>query len=161
MEGEELVAVCGLYCGACRLYRAWHDDRKETLEEIRSARKLSLEALHCDGCLSQGNLGPHCPECEIRFCAEEKPGVTRCSDCPDFPCNIITAFNNDGVRHHAEALENVRRQREVGIEEWLEEQYERWRCMFCGVSLDWYDRTCYRCGAQQPDQLPSVPGKQK
>ena len=33
MEREELVAVCGLYCGACSLYRAWHDELKDRLRK--------------------------------------------------------------------------------------------------------------------------------
>ncbi len=165
MEGEELVAVCGLYCGACRLYRAWHDNLAERLEEMRqrmsSRGQVTLDDLHCDGCLAQGHLAPYCQECKIRLCAANKPGVTRCSDCPDFPCSLITDFNNDGMRHHAEVLQNVRHQREIGVDEWLQEQYERWRCAFCGISLDWYARSCFRCQTSQPYRLPSLPRDKK
>ena len=159
MEGEHLAAVCGLYCGACTLYRAWKDDNKEKLEEIRQRvypnKEVAIEELRCDGCLSDGNLMPYCRECKIRLCAEEKPGVTRCSDCPDFSCSLITNFNNDGVAHHGAVLENVRRQQKVGVEEWLQEEYERIRCQFCGVSQDWYATVCHRCGTKQPFTIPS------
>lgn len=161
MEGEHLAAVCGLYCGACSLYRARRDNDPQQLEELLQTLserwQIPSDELDCDGCLAQGHLMPYCQECKMRLCAADKPGVNRCSDCPDFPCSLVTDFNNDGVRHHAEVLENVRHQREIGVDEWLQEEYERWRCLFCGVSLEWYARTCYRCGTPQPHRLPSLP----
>ena len=33
---EPLAAVCGLYCGACALYRARRDNDPQSLEEILS-----------------------------------------------------------------------------------------------------------------------------
>jgi len=160
MEGEHLGAVCGLYCGACSLYRARRDNNRERLEELVKTLterwKVKPEDIDCDGCLSGGRLIPYCRDCKIRLCAADKPGVTRCSDCPDFPCSLITNFNNDGVRHHAEVLENIRRQQKTGVDEWLQDEYERWRCQFCGVSLDWYARSCHRCGTSQPFSTPSL-----
>jgi hypothetical protein len=167
MAGEHLVAVCGLYCGACGLYCAWRDNDKEMLEQARQfmssrqGREYTLKDLECDGCLANGRLTPYCRECQMRLCAKAKPGVTRCSDCSDFPCPTITAFNNDGLRHHAEVLDNIRHLREVGVEAWLKEQSERWRCPQCGASVDWYARTCFHCGATQPYRLPSLPRDKK
>jgi hypothetical protein len=97
----------------------------------------------------------------MRLCAEEKPGVARCSDCPDFPCSIITAFNNDGIRHHAEVLKQIRHQREIGVDDWLKEQDERWRCPQCRTPVAWYTRNCNGCGATQPYRLPSLPRDKK
>lgn len=160
MEGEHLGAVCGLYCGACTLYRARKDDNTEKVLEMYQQRypnkEVAIEELRCEGCLSNGPLSPHCYQCEIRQCAAEKPGVTRCSDCPDFPCPLITRFSTDGVRHHAEVLKNIHRQQELGVYEWLQEEYERMRCQCCGVSLDWYAQSCHRCGTPQPFTLPSM-----
>lgn len=85
----------------------------------------------------------------MRLCAEDRPGVTRCSDCSDFPRDMNTDFNNAGMRHHAEVLENLRHMQETGAEKWIVEQEERWRCPGCGVQVDWYARTCYSCGAAQ------------
>lgn len=160
MEGKHLAAVCGLYCGACSLYRARRDNNRERLEEIvknmTERRQVKPEDIDCDGCLSGGHLMPYCRNCKIRLCAISIPGVTWCSDCPNFPCSIIASFNNDGVRHHAEVFKNIRRQQKVGVDEWLQEEYEQWRCQFCGVSLDWYAQTCHRCGTSQPFTIPSM-----
>ncbi len=165
MEAERLTAVCGLYCGACGIYRAGHDNNQERLEKIRqlmsSRRQVTLDGLQCDGCLAQDRLAPHCRECKIRLCARDKPGVTHCSDCPDFPCVRITVFNGDGVRHHAEVLENIRRQQEIGIKAWLKEQEERWRCLHCQAPVEWYARLCFQCKTPQPRRLPALPADKK
>ena len=161
MTEEHLAAVCGLYCGACSLYRASHDHNLPRLEEIlqnmSSRRKTSRDDLYCAGCLSQGQLTSHCLNCAIRLCPSGKPGVARCADCPDFPCSRITDFNNDSVRHHAEVLDNIRRMQKIGVKEWLNEQEEKWRCSLCGVSVEWYAQHCFRCGTSQPRRLPSLP----
>lgn len=162
MEGEHLAAVCGLYCGACTIYRARHDQDRQGLDKLfqdMSERlKVPPEEIVCDGCLSQGRLMPHCQECKIKQCAADKPGVERCSDCSEFPCSLITSFSDDGVPHHGAVLKNIRRQQELGVYEWLQEEYERVRCQYCGVSLDWYAQTCHRCGIAQPFTIPSMLG---
>jgi hypothetical protein len=158
---EHLAAVCGLYCGACSLYRARRDDNPQRLEEILRAMterwNVEEDEIECDGCLGGGRLTPYCRDCRMRLCAEEKQDVTRCSDCSDFPCSMITDFNNDGMRHHAEVLENLRRMREIGVEKWIAAEEERWSCPGCGIQVDWYARTCFKCDATQPYRLPNLP----
>ncbi len=166
MEGEQLIAVCGLYCGACGIYRAQRDNNQQLLEQIlqaltSSGQKVTLDELQCDGCLGESRLFPYCRQCAIRLCPQDKPGVTRCSDCPDFPCSRITSFNDDGMRHHAEVLQNLRRIQEIGVKAWFKQEEERWRCPQCKTAADWYDRTCFQCGATQPRRLPSLPRDQK
>ena len=154
MEKQPLVAVCGLFCGACSLYRVQHDaDRKDApdlIKRVAERWKVPAEQAVCEGCLSGGPLSPYCAACAIRKCAAGKPGVTRCADCADFPCEIITKFSNDGVPHHNVVLKNIRRQQKIGIDEWYEEEFERVRCQVCGVSLDWYAQSCHRCGTVNP-----------
>ena len=153
---EPLAAVCGLYCGACALYRARRDNDANRLEEILKAWNMPEGESYCDGCLGGGVLTPYCRDCKMRQCAEEKPGVTRCGDCPDFPCHLITDFNNDGMRHHAEALENLVHMHDIGAEKWIHEQEERWRCPECRAQMHWYERSCYLCGVAQPYRLPKL-----
>lgn len=152
MEGEHLAGACGLYCGACTVYRARHDvDRKNTgeiLQNLAEQWNVPVEQVTCEGCLSEGPRSPFCAECEIRRCAITTKGVTRCSDCSQFPCGLIIKFSNDGVPHHSDVMKNIRRQQKIGAYEWCQEEYERIRCQFCGVSLDWYAQTCHRCGTK-------------
>ena len=89
----------------------------------------------------------------MRDCAAKKQDVTRCSDCQEFPCSLITNFNNDGMLHHAEVLENCRSLREMGINEWAKREAERWSCPQCRGKISWYDAACSHCGAERSGQL--------
>ena len=165
MSEEHLATVCGLYCGACGLYRARCDSNPVQLQELLKTLSerwgVPPEEVDCEGCLSGGKLSPYCRSCQILRCPTTKKGVKRCSDCPDFPCDLITKFNNDGMRHHAEVLDNIRHQQKIGIESWLREQESRWRCPKCGARMSWYTKVCEKCGEKQPYRLPSLPRDKK
>jgi len=155
---ERLVAVCGLNCGACPMYRATQskdeEKRSALLEQFSSGpTELTTEDLQCDGCLGNNRMSSFCRSCDIRLCPADKPDVTRCSDCPDFPCSRITNFNNDGMLHHAEVLGNIRQIRELGIQEWAKYDAARWRCPQCIEPISWYDSKCSACGAARSERL--------
>ncbi|MCL2877889.1 MAG: DUF3795 domain-containing protein, partial [Acidobacteria bacterium] len=112
-KNENLVASCGLYCGACPMYLATQENNEQRMASIQKqfgsgSMKMSQEDLLCDGCLGGGRLASFCRKCAIRESAISKTGTRRCTDCTEFACNRITDFNNDGMLHHAEVLENLR-----------------------------------------------------
>jgi hypothetical protein len=156
-DDRRLAAPCGLYCGACVIRSAVKKNDPQFIEFIADglARYLGhpvgVEEVDCDGCLSAVRAAP-CRECEIRDCAAAK-GIVWCSQCPDFPCQVITDFNNDEFDHHSEVLDNIRRQQEVGIDGWIGEQEQRWRCPQCGQPTDWYTAQCASCGADLDDHF--------
>ena len=155
---ELLVAPCGLYCGACPMYLATQDKDEAKIEALLkqfSARdsSMTLADVQCDGCIGGGRVATFCRKCSMRECAETKPGVTRCADCGDFPCKRVTDFNNDGMAHHAEVLENCRGLREKGIAPWTRHEEERWSCPGCRARISWYDPKCPRCGAARSERL--------
>jgi len=173
MEGEQrqnLAAPCGLYCGACVIYRANKRGDSEFLKQIAEAfsgkegqlapgmpplrkgcdvseaqrQMQDVKGTACEGCLSEIVAFP-CRICAFRDCVLEK-GLTNCSQCPDSPCQPLVDFNNDGLPHHGEVLANIQRQRDVGIGAWIAEQEARWRCPQCGSTIDWYASQCADCG---------------
>ena len=174
MEGEQrqnLAAPCGLYCGACVIYRASRRGDSEFLKQIVEAfsgkegqlapgmpplrkgcdvseaqrQMQDVKGTACEGCLSEIVAFP-CRICAFRDCVLEK-GLTNCSQCPDSPCQPLVDFNNDGLPHHGEVLANIQRQREIGLDAWIAEQEARWRCPQCGSTIDWYASQCADCGA--------------
>jgi len=162
MDTENLAAVCGLFCGACEFFRAGQDHtlpkRQEFLQRVAARLGyLALDSFRCDGCLGQGHLTPWCRNCEIKLCPALQFGMTRCSDCPDFPCLRVSNFNDDGMQHHAEVLKNLRRFKEIGVNNWAKQEEERWRCPQCGNSFAWYDRSCFHCGTKRPERLFPLP----
>ncbi len=134
-----LAAACGTYCGACPSYIATHN------EDGRVQRSNPWG--DCDGCLGGGKLAAHCRFCRIRLCAASKPGVTRCSDCEGLPCDRITSLiDAGGYPHRKEYLPNLAAIRKIGVQAWVRNEEERWRCPKCRLPMRWYDTECARCG---------------
>jgi hypothetical protein len=140
-----LLGVCGLYCGACYHYRASLPDGKHLLQEaLRQGRKV--EGYCCQGCRSDRlYMHPGCAQCTIRACAEGK-GILHCGLCPDLPCDQLRAFQNDGRAHHGDVLAQLEELTVKGVDRWLAEQHERWRCG-CGAGFSWYEEVCHECRA--------------
>ena len=160
-DKEQLVAVCGLYCGACPMYLATQSNdeqkQKELLKRFSSGpMKLKLEDVLCDGCIGNGRVASFCLNCAIRKCPNDKQNITLCSDCPDFPCSRITDFNNDGMPHHGEVLENLRQIRNMGIKKWAKHEEERWQCPQCQQPMSWYDSKCSNCETPRSERLFSL-----
>jgi hypothetical protein len=161
-DGENLVATCGLYCGACPIYLDSQNksDQKtrEFMQQLGSKQtEIKREDFQCDGCLGNGKLISFCAKCAIRSCAKGKT-IAHCSECSEFPCPRITDFNNNygKLLHHSEVLANLRQLREMGIKNWAKYEEERWRCPQCQNRLGWYDRACSKCGTKRSDRLFSL-----
>lgn len=144
-----LMAVCGLYCGACYHYRAGQPDGAHLLEDAaRGGRPLA--GYTCGGCRSgQRYIHPGCAACQIRACAEAA-GLRHCGECPSLPCDRLVAFQTDGRKHHLDVLDNLRALRAQGADAWLKAQAARWRCPGCGAPFSWYEQTCQACGCALP-----------
>ena len=124
-ENQSLIAYCGLYCGACSFRVAAQENDRRHLRAMpaRYAQYQDAPMDICPGCRHEtGDAG-----CAIRNCAR-KLGLQHCGACLDFPCARIREFNGDGTPHHAAAIENLKRLKEVGAEAWVEEQKRRLTC---------------------------------
>ena len=169
---EHLAAACGTYCGACPAYIAKHSEDKqiETKPQKRSSSGPTkalkgipdpswMDGLLCDGCLSGGMLAAHCQNCSIRQCAANKQDSSRCSDCEELPCYRITSLiNMGGYLHRKEYLPNLKKIREMGVQEWVRKEEERWRCPQCGRPMSWYDAECAGCGEPRSKDLFPLTG---
>ena len=158
-NGENLVATCGLYCGACPIYldsQSKSDQKtKEFMQQLGSKQtNIKREDFQCDGCLGKGALVSFCAKCNIRSCAEGKK-IAHCSECSEFPCPRISDFNNNygKLLHHSEVLANLNQLRQKGIKEWAKLEEERWQCPKCGNRLGWYDKACSKCGTARSSRL--------
>jgi hypothetical protein len=138
---NELIAYCGLYCGACSFKVAFEENNPEHLMRMPAKydylKKAPLEG--CPGC----RLENRCGECAIRDCAIEK-NLEYCGLCSDFPCEKLQKFNNDGIPHHAESIGNLNLLKQIGTERWLALQKKHWMCK-CGERYSWYVRECRKC----------------
>jgi hypothetical protein len=166
-DKEKLVAVCGMYCGACPTYIASQtndEEKKRTVlkQFLALSARLKTEDFVCDGCMSAGRIYPGCRGYAIRSCPNGKQGVARCSDCPDFPCSRITDSNKAGMVYHGDVLHNLEQVRMIGINKWAKYEEERWQCPKCHSPISWIDTKCLNCGAPRSERLfpASQVGKQ-
>jgi len=88
-EVEELVAPCGLYCGACPIYKAQTD--RVLAEKLAPRLGLPIEACACLGCRGQKGRVRVMGEqiCETYDCCVNEKGLDFCYQCPDFPCSKL------------------------------------------------------------------------
>lgn len=163
---SHLAASCGTYCGACPAYLSKHGEDHEARskrQQLASSARSSgneripdpnwMEGLLCDGCVSGGEIPPHCRNCSIRNCAEGAPHGGNCAHCQELPCPHISALIETGLLHRGEYMKNLAKIREMGVQEWLTSEQERWRCPRCGLAMSWYDAECIRCGEARSERL--------
>ncbi len=129
-----MISYCGLNCAKCDIYEAGHGNvemRDEIVAWFLSERKekINPEQVRCDGC--RGRFERHwSSDCRMMLCAKSK-NVEHCFECADFPCSLLMEFAEDGITHHRRTVENSKRMREVGLEQWISEQERQGKCVFC------------------------------
>ena len=104
----DMIACCGIDCGACDILRAGSDPvlaEKVAQRFVAGGDKdMKAEYIRCGGCRS-GECWSG--DCKILKCCVER-GHRNCSQCPEFACEHVTAFENDGWAHHAAGVKRLR-----------------------------------------------------
>jgi hypothetical protein len=144
---EHLVSRCGIYCGACYVYRA-ERDCGDFIREVAEWQKVELDELKCNGCLApEEEKWPNCQKCRPQYCLKEK-GLQYCHECDefwDYSCETYKDYEDFCSKRG----ENIR-QNMVKIvadaPKWLEEQDKKWRCSSCREPYSWYEEACHNCG---------------
>ena len=136
-----LLAYCGLYCGACSFKVAYDEKNPQHIKNMPAKydQYQNAELEFCPGCRLDKQRGA----CKIRNCAMSKNLIT-CGECIDFPCAILREFNDDGMPHHAGCIPNLIMIKEKGIDYFLDYQEKYWTCR-CGAKTSWYLKNCARC----------------
>jgi hypothetical protein len=138
MDDMNLLAYCGLYCGACSFrVAALEQERKHLTAMPAKYDHLKDHPLEeCRDC----RIDDFCGDCAIKKCARAK-NIDHCGECGEFPCDRIVKFSSDGVPHHAKVIDSIRRIREIGSRRWLDESEKAFACR-CGKRLSWYVKDC-------------------
>lgn len=139
-----LVAVCGLYCGACSVYLATQEDPAR-LERLAAKLGQSVEETRCLGCRAELR-SKHCRSCTLAACAAERGHVV-CGECADYPCESFSAFQA-ACPHRAEIPADMERILDEGMETWVARMPERYTCPACRTINAAYDLSCRGCGHQ-------------
>lgn len=147
MANTNLVGRCGLYCGACAVYRAYKDGG-EYLKEFAEEAKCPLEKVRCEGC---GALTAECwgNDCEIVQCSRSR-GFEFCYQCDRYEDGSCEKFGKLAARYLKSGVDlraNLERIEKGAVEEWLRECEEKYKCPSCGKLLTIWARKekCYHC----------------
>ncbi len=136
----DLIAPCGMNCGICSAYLAMKNDIKTR----------GIKAVQCHGCLPRGkgctlNKSGGCKErmnLSLRFCYE----------CEKFPCDTSKKWDEVyRTKYHTSLIDNLKYIKENGVENFLKQQREKWKCPQCGGVISCHNGVCYTCGL---DALP-------
>jgi hypothetical protein len=133
----ELLAPCGMNCGVCKAYLAYS----------RGVPRQRGKVTHCAGCLPRGK------NCFIkRGCKKLTENRIRfCFECETMPCKSVDRVDRRyRARYDASLVENLREIEEKGVEEFLKNQRQKYRCPECGDVVSIHDGKCYACGYTKP-----------
>jgi len=139
---DNKIAYCGLYCGACKIFI---DTSRNNLDDLVKETRIPEDYLRCEGCRS-GKINLCCMNCGISRCCSKK-NIDTCVECEEFPCPVLVAFDTDQYPHHNGVIESLKKLAEVGPDNWLKFQNEKWSCKNCGTPFHWYQSTCESCNA--------------
>jgi predicted RNA-binding Zn-ribbon protein involved in translation (DUF1610 family) len=156
-----LLSRCGIYCGACFIYRAQRD-RGSLLEAMSRRFGVPPAVIKCSGC-----SGPYeerwrnCQRCNLVAC-QRKRGQESCGGCPEIDeCRDHKYLRDFSAYRGENATEGLRRIISGESEAWLREQEKKWSCPRCGSLAMWYDNVCRRCGETLRDKPVDIDGYSK
>ena len=149
MVNRNLVGRCGMFCGACGIYRAYKDDG-ELLTRLANNFKCSPEKVQCEGCMG---LTSDCwgNGCKIVQCLNNK-GLQFCYECDEYEkktCEKYEKLAKDYLESGEDIRASLTRIKAGETEEWLRESEQKYKCPQCGKPLPVYGTKgkCYHCGA--------------
>jgi len=116
MEGQQLIAACGIDCTACPLRKADADAEaagclvgwfkgEGWLKEDEGVPELMQRGPYCRGC--RGDRSVHwSPECWILQCCVDEKGLAFCYACEGFPCDRLVEWAAQNEKY-TEALNRL------------------------------------------------------
>lgn len=131
MINRDLLAPCGLYCGACGVMVAYRDQNEKLKRILADTYGTRPDDVVCHGCMSDVRF-KYCQTCNIRSCVLQK-GYEGCYQCNEFPCEYISEFPDPLGRRVM--LRAVPEWKYLGTEKWVEAEERRYSCPSCGAKV--------------------------
>ncbi len=146
MLESTLAGRCGLYCGACTIYRAYIDEG-EFRNRVAAYFKCPPEKVRCEGCQAL-TLGCWGNDCKIVQCTTAE-GFSFCYECSQFDNRSCEKFEDLAKRYMEDNVNvraNLAKVKDGQLAEWLGESMQRFRCPHCAKPLPEGSTKCYHCG---------------
>ena len=137
---EELIAPCGMNCGLCSGYLALKHDLK--------AKGIRMP--YCIGCR------PRDKQCSFikKRCDLVLTGkVEYCYECNDFPCERLKHLEKRyRTNFRMSMIDNLEFIRDNGINDFLEQEHNKWQCSKCGGVICCHNGFCFGCDLEKLKQ---------
>ena len=133
----QLIAPCGMNCALCVSYRFMQDD----------LNRHGFHRRYCPGCIPRGK---HCTFM-ANSCERVGRGQVRfCFECPDYPCKRLKALDKRyRGKYHMSMIENLEAIKTNGMDSFLKDQKEKWRCRVCGGVVCCHNGLCLTCNIEK------------
>jgi hypothetical protein len=161
IRNRDLMAPCGLYCGACGVYIATRDGNDKFKAILGNLYGTKPEDTECCGCMQPDppkKMYCFCKVCKIRECIQSR-GFYSCHQCSEWPCENINQFGfTTGIRVMKRAIPVWRAKvaefgDEAGSVAWARSECERYHCPSCGKAVFRGSQQCRSCKAPLADEL--------
>jgi hypothetical protein len=161
IRNKDLMAPCGLYCGACGVYIATRDGNEKFKAVMGKLYGTKPEETECLGCMQPdppGKMYGYCKMCKIRECVKGK-GFYSCHQCQEWPCSLIEKFGfGTGAKVMKRTIPIWRAKvaehgDEEGSVEWARAECERYHCPSCGKPLFRGAQRCRECKRPVAEEL--------
>jgi len=138
MFGEKiaLIAPCGINCGVCMAYLAY-------AKGVTKQQGVS----HCSGCRVRNK---NCAFIKKNCSARIGKDIQYCFQDPDFPCEKLQDIDDRYRRDYGiSPIENLKVIRDLGIDAFIEQQDQAFKCEKCGGIKSVHNGFCYDCEKDQ------------
>jgi hypothetical protein len=127
---KELFANCGINCRTCVGFFGYR---------LNGERQTP-----CGGCRTKEK------SCEFfkKYCKNlsNREKIKYCFECPDFPCENLGKIDKEySEKYGSSIIENFRQIKNMGMDEFLKSEKEKWKCPTCGGVTCVHTKRCYTC----------------
>ncbi len=161
IKNKDLMAPCGLYCGACGVYIATRDKNEKFKTIMANLYGTNPEETECLGCMqpdSSKKLYEPCKLCSLRDCIKSK-GYYSCHQCDEWPCSLVENFTVTTGKRVIKRTIPIWREKvakygdEKGSIEWARSECKRYHCSSCGKPIFRGAQRCRACKKEVADEL--------
>ena len=135
---EDLIAACGMNCRICIGYFGY----------TMSGKKRKMKCIGCK---------PRDKSCAFlkKYCKKlTKKELEYCYKCNEFPCSYLEKIDKGyRERYNMSMIENLEYIRDKGINNFLKQQEEKYKCSVCGGIICVHNGICYSCINSGKDKL--------
>ncbi len=127
----ELASFCGMNCNICSGYLAYS----------RNIPKERGKISHCIGC------GPRNKKCSfLKGRCPYVKDVQFCFECAEFPCESLKTLDKRyRTKYDMSMIDNLNEIKSNGVDKFLQNQREKYRCLNCGGVISVHNKKCYDC----------------